>query len=123
MPVWLWWALGGLATFYVTVRQQREAALQSIDVGLLMIKASSSQQAAAVTASNIIHSPAGDLKAESGASAAAIAAANTLTLTMSAPNWLAIAAQVQSAGYPLLANSIATLGMSLIETGQLQQLS
>jgi hypothetical protein len=119
MPVWIWWGVGALVTYWLNVNAQRQSALQSVDVGLLMVKASSASLAASATSTTTIQSGAGPLIADSNVSAAAQASAQALSLNTLAPDWLVLATSVQAAGYPALANSIATLGMTLLETGQL----
>jgi hypothetical protein len=119
MPVWLWWVGGAVITYWLNINSQRQSALQSVDVGLLMVKSSSAAAAAAATSTTTIQCPAGTLKAETDVSAAAEASAQTLSLNVLAPDWLVLATGVQAAGYPVLANSIASLGMTLLENGAL----
>lgn len=119
MPVWLYWIVGGAWTYLYSVHQQRQAALQAIDVGLLMIKTSAATAAAQVTATTTIQSRAGALKADGNVPPLVSQQAQQLSTRVLAPDWLGLATSVQSAGYPVLANSIATLGMTLLENGQL----
>jgi len=119
MPVWLWWVIGGAVTYWLNVNSQRQSALQSIDVGLLMIRSATSQAAQNATGTVTIQSQVGALTAESTVSDAAKASAQALSFQVLAPDWLVLATSVESAGYPVLANSIATLGMTLLENGQL----
>lgn len=119
MPVWLYWVVGGVWTYLYSVHQQRQAALQSVDVGLLMIKSSSSANAAQASGTTLIQSQAGPLKADANLPALLTQQAQQLSVRVLAPDWLGLATAVQSAGYPVLANSIATLGMTLLENGQL----
>lgn len=118
MPVWLWWLAGGIATYVFNVHAQRQSALQAIDVGLLMIR-SSSAQAASAAGTTTIQSPAGALQAETATPQDVRAKASALSVATLAPDWLSLATSVQSQGYPALAYSIATLGMTLLEAGQL----
>lgn len=120
MPVWLYWSLAGLFTYIFNVHQQRQAALQSIDVGLLMIKASSAAAAANATSTTTIQSLAGVLKSDSNVSANVQQQAKLLSRNVLAPDWLALATATQAAGYPVLANSIASMAMTLLESGQLE---
>jgi hypothetical protein len=119
MGPWLWWIIGGVATYYFNVHQQRQSALQAIDIGLLMIQASSAQAASQATAGTPIQSAAGSLAADANLPANISAQAHALSTSTLAPNWLALATALQSEGYPLLAHSVATLGMTLLEGGQL----
>ena len=119
MPVWLWWVGGAVITYWLNVNSQRQAALQSIDVGLLMIKASTASAAAAATATTTLQCPAGTLKSDSDASQAAITSAQMLSTNVLAPDWLVLATSVQAAGFPVLSNSIASLAMTLLESGAL----
>lgn len=118
MPIWLWWVLGGLGTYAFNVHAQRQSALQAIDVGLLMIRSSSAQLASVATTTAIV-SAAGTLQGETATPQALRAQASALSSRTLAPDWLALATAVQSQGYPALAYSIASLGMTLLESGQL----
>ena len=118
-PPWLWWLVGGVVTYWLNVNSQKQSALQSVDVGLLMVRSATAVSASTATGTIIITSTVGALKSESTASQAAQDAAAKLSLSVLAPDWLVLATSVESAGYPVLANSIATLGMTLLETGQL----
>lgn len=119
MPIWIWWLVGGVVTYWLNVNSQRQSALQSIDVGLLMIKSATAQAVSSATSTTTIQSPAGSLTAESTISDAAKASATALSVSVLAPDWLVLATSVEAAGFPVLANSIASLGMTLLENGQL----
>jgi hypothetical protein len=119
MPVWIWWAVGGVVTYWLNINSQKQAALQSVDVGLLMVRSATSQAAANATNTITIQSAVGPLKAESTISDGAKASAQALSTTVLAPDWLVLATSVKSAGFPVLANSIASLGMTLLENGKL----
>lgn len=119
MPTWIWWVIGGLATFYVNRYQERQTALQTIDIGLLMIRSSSTLGAQQATNRAKLLSKAGVLDAESTVPANLQTIAQNLSTSTLAADWLAIAAEVESAGFPLLAYSISNLAMNLLETGQL----
>jgi len=119
MPVWIWWVVGGVVTYWLNVNAQRQSALQSIDVGLLMVRSATSSAAGSATGTITIQSQAGTLKAESTVSDAAKSSAQALSTAVLAPDWLVLATSVEAAGFPVLANSIAQLGMTLLEGGQL----
>src|SRR5271154_795677 len=102
MPVWLWWAIGGVVTYWLNINSQKQAALQSVDVGLLMVRSSTAQAAAnaqsgsgtssttqqsasSSTGTTTIQSAAGPLIAESNLSAAAQQSATALSVSVLAP--------------------------------------
>ena len=119
MPVWLWWVVGGVVTYWLNINSQKQAALQSVDVGLLMVRSATAQAATAATGTITINSQAGALTAESTVSDAAKASATALSVAVLAPDWLVLATSLEAAGFPVLANSVAKLGMTLLENGQL----
>jgi len=119
MPTWLWWVVGAVATYYFNVQQQHQAALQSLDVGLLMVRSATAASAASAQQGTPITSAAGQLSCDQNVPQNLIAEAQALSLQTLAPNWLALATALESAGYPVLSNSVASLGMTLLESGQL----
>lgn len=119
MPVWLYWVIGGAITWWMNVNAQKQAALQSIDVALLMVRSATAQAAANATGTITIQSLAGTLTAESTISDAAKQSAASLSGQVLAPDWLVLATSLESANFPVLANSVAKLGMMLLENGQL----
>lgn len=120
MPVWIWWLVGGVATYAFNVHAQRQGALQSIDVALLLVKsAAGGSPQFGQTATGNVQSGAGPLTAESNVPAALQQRVAALSAATKAPDWLVLATEVQSQGYPVLAYSIADRGMVLLEAGQL----
>lgn len=117
--MWLYWIGGLLGAFLYDKHVQKQAALQSIDACLLVIQSASVPQANQVASPTTIHTAVGDLKSDPNVNDSYTKMAQALSLQTTAPEWLSLATAAQAAGYPLLSNSIATLGMHLLESGQL----
>lgn len=117
-PAWIWWLGGGLFAYWFDNRQQRIAALQSIDVGLLIIKSETDATAAGVqNASSLTLSDGIVLHVDGNLSADQQTAVSALGKSKPASQWLAVASALQAANLPLAANSVATQGMTYIENG------
>lgn len=117
-PQWIWWLVGGLGAYWFDNRQQRIAALQSIDVGLLIVKSETDVAAAGVqNGSALTLSDGASIHVESTLSADQQSAVQALGKTKPASQWLALASALQAANLPLAANSVATQGMTYIENG------
>lgn len=123
MPlVWLYWLGGGLAAWLYNSHVSKLAALQSIDASFLLVNASSQPQANQADASKLttIQNPTyGAIKSEANVPQNYVTLVQSLSPTTHAPDWLVVATAAQSSGYPVLANSLSTLGMHLLENGQL----
>lgn len=117
-PKWAWWLTGGLFAWWFDARQQRISALQSIDVGLLVVKSETDAAAAAVASPNTLTDSDGTaLHVEPTLSTDFQTQIQSLGKTSPASKWLAIASALQGASMPLAANSVAAQGMNLIENG------
>lgn len=136
MP-WLYWIGGGLFAWWYDSRQQRLAALQAIDVSLLAIKSETQNAAdtastaqlttgasttgatgtAAATTTTIQTANGQSITAESGITSALQTMIQALGPSVSASQWLALAASLRGSNFPIAANSVAALGMTYVETG------
>ncbi len=155
---WIWWLAGIAGAYWYDARQTRLAALQSIDVALLVVKGetqnaadnANSTTSATGTQQNQQNQTQTTTQSITTAGGATVTAESTLTSTTStdttstttaantnastyytaitalsnttqASQYLSLAAELQGAGYPIAANSVAALGMTLIETNVVTQ--
>jgi len=118
MPQWAWWLAGGLFAFWFDQRQQRISALQSVDVGLLLIKSETDSSANSTTGTTTISTADGtSITVESSVSSDLQSEIQALSKSSPASKWLAVAAALQASSAPIAANSVAAQGMNLIENG------
>lgn len=117
--IW-WWLGGGLFAWLYNAHVAKQAALQSIDASMLLVNAASQPLANKVqNATTIQNQYYGAIASDPNVADNYVKMVQALSPSTQASEWLVLATAVQSAGYPLLSNSLSLLGMHLLENGQI----
>jgi hypothetical protein len=117
----LGWIFSSLSILFIVFRERKQAALEAIQLNLMAIQSATQHAVDIVTAGTgtTLQTNVGTLNADATVDQAV---QTFITTTLNTPNlagnaWLQVAAFAQGAGCPILANSIATLGVVGIHNG------